>query len=479
MAKSNKRKVVTKKHMARKQREEKQIRLILIVTVAIAAIIIGLVGYGIVEQLIIRPQKPVAKVGDTAITTKDFTIRVRYTRVQMLNQTYQYFSFYQQFGEFGASFLQNAQSLVSQLSQPEIVGNDVLDQMIDEILIKEQAAARGITVSDEEVEEALQAAFGFYPDGTPTPSQTATIVNTPTLSETQYALVTKTPTPSETPEVSPTPSDEAATNETADEETNETASDQETPASPTETQAVQETPTPEQSPTITMSPTITSTPTTFTTEIYGEDVKEFNKNYGFYDFDIDQLREIIRVDLLRDKLMDDITADLEPTKEEVWARHILVETQEEALEVLGKLEEGEDWNTLAAEYSTDDSNKDQGGDLGWFDDSTMVAPFTDAAFSMEIGEISDPVETDFGFHIIQVLGHHEITVDAREFEQMKQDAFITWLDEIRNARDDIEIFPYWQEVVPTTPEVPNELITQLYQPQQQQIPPEQEVPIVP
>jgi parvulin-like peptidyl-prolyl isomerase len=473
MANPKKKKVVTKKHQARKQREAQQIRIIIIATIAVAVIILGLVGYGAIEQLIIRPQKPIAEVGDTVITTREFETRVKYSRVQMLNQAFQYFSFYQQFGEFGASFLQNSITLVTQLNQPVILGNDVLDEMIDAILIREEAEKREITVSDEEIDEALQAAFGFYPDGTPTPTITATIISTPTLSETQYALVTPTftptitETPTETPEVSPTPSEETAPGEEGDPGASGAES---APAGEGQGEEAAETPTPEQSPTITLTPTITSTPTPYTTEVYAEDIKEFNSNYAPYNFDIDDLRGIIEVDLLRKKLIEEVTADLEPVKDEVWARHILVETEEQALEVLQKLEEGEDWHTLAAEYSIDDSNKFQGGDLGWFDDSTMVGEFTEAAFSLEIGEISDPVETSFGFHLIQVLGNREIQVEPREFEQMKQEAFTTWLNEIRNSRDDIVIYDLWEEVVPTTPEVPPQLEAQLMQAQQPQQP---------
>lgn len=126
-------------------------------------------------------------------------------------------------------------------------------------------------------------------------------------------------------------------------------------------------------------------------------------------------------------------------EEEVKARHILVESEETALEVKKKLDEGEDFGELAKEYSTDTSNSQQGGDLGFFGKGKMVKEFEDAAFSLEIGEISEPVKTEFGYHIIKVEDRKE--AEEADFEKSKdeikdmifqerfQEAYDTWLQE--------------------------------------------------
>ncbi|MBG0783709.1 MAG: peptidylprolyl isomerase [Anaerolineaceae bacterium] len=440
-------KIVTKKHLARKQREERQTRLILIIAIVIGALIVGLVGYGLVDQLLIRPAKTVAKVGEEKITVSEFESQVQYARVQMIYQLQTYYQYYQIFGsDYGSSYLSAAQSLAYQLASTETLGGGILDDMINDILVREAAAEYGVTVSKEEVDDAVYAAFGFYPNGTPSPTLTATTLATPTYSNDILTLVpsTSTPTatepPTETPEVTATSSEEAGS-------TNGEAAGGDT--------AVAETPTPEESPTITLTPTITSTPTPFTTEIYAQDVENFNDNFKLYDYSYEDLWKIYETDLLRQKMTDLITADLVPFHEEVWARHILVETEEEALDIIQQLKDGGDWNQLAMKNSLDDTNKDNGGDLGWFSYDMMVEDFAAAAFSLEPGQISDPVETYYGYHIIQLVGKREVQTSVADFQTEKSNAFDAWLAERRDARDDIEIAEDWADYVPDTPALPS------------------------
>lgn len=89
-------------------------------------------------------------------------------------------------------------------------------------------------------------------------------------------------------------------------------------------------------------------------------------------------------------------------REEVHTRHILVATEDEAKAVKAELEGGKDFAELASEKSIDPSAKQNGGDLGFFGKGMMVQPFEQAAFTMEPGTISDPVKSDFGWHIIRL-----------------------------------------------------------------------------
>lgn len=121
----------------------------------------------------------------------------------------------------------------------------------------------------------------------------------------------------------------------------------------------------------------------------------------------------------------------------VEASHILVEDEELAKEIKDKLDNGVDFAKLAEEFSTCPS-KEKGGDLGYFTKGEMVKEFSDIAFNMEIGQISDPVKTKFGYHIIKLTGKklsYE-DIDRKELEyQFKALKYNDMLDKfIENAK---------------------------------------------
>lgn len=98
------------------------------------------------------------------------------------------------------------------------------------------------------------------------------------------------------------------------------------------------------------------------------------------------------------------------------AAHILVETEEEAKDLLKALDEGADFATLAQEKSTGPSGPN-GGDLGWFQEGAMVDPFNDAILSMAKGDVAGPIETQFGWHVIILRDIRE--TEPTPFEDMK------------------------------------------------------------
>jgi peptidyl-prolyl cis-trans isomerase C len=114
----------------------------------------------------------------------------------------------------------------------------------------------------------------------------------------------------------------------------------------------------------------------------------------------------------------DEAAKAEPPQQEVHARHILLPTEEEAKKALARVKGGEDFAKVATELSKDPSGN--GGDLGWFTKDRMVPEFSDAAFKLKDGEISEPVKTQFGWHIIKIEGVR--TKSFPPFEQVKDQA---------------------------------------------------------
>jgi peptidyl-prolyl cis-trans isomerase C len=101
------------------------------------------------------------------------------------------------------------------------------------------------------------------------------------------------------------------------------------------------------------------------------------------------------------QLYDQAVKQMKP-EEEVHAHHILVATEDEAKQIQAALKNGADFAALAKEKSKDPSGAANGGDLGWFTKDQMVPEFADAAFKLDKGQISDPVHTQFGWHIIRV-----------------------------------------------------------------------------
>ena len=91
-----------------------------------------------------------------------------------------------------------------------------------------------------------------------------------------------------------------------------------------------------------------------------------------------------------------------PTEDEVHARHILVTTEDDAKAIKAELDGGADFVALAKEKSIEPNAAQSGGDLGYFKAAQMVKPFADAAFAMKIGDVSSPIQTQFGWHVIKV-----------------------------------------------------------------------------
>jgi len=140
----------------------------------------------------------------------------------------------------------------------------------------------------------------------------------------------------------------------------------------------------------------------------------------------DQLRYVVRVGLLQEQA---IAEDVEVTEEEmqeqydrmsqeISAQHILVQDEQTANEVLSQLEQGTNFEDLVTEYSQDPGTVEQDGDLGYFSAGDMMPAFEDAAYSLEPGETSEPVQTEAGWHIIRVNDVRE-TENVGSYEEMK------------------------------------------------------------
>jgi peptidyl-prolyl cis-trans isomerase C len=118
----------------------------------------------------------------------------------------------------------------------------------------------------------------------------------------------------------------------------------------------------------------------------------------------------------RKKLYDDTVSKL-PPETELHARHILVDDEATAKQITERAKKGEDFVALSKEFSKDPGSAADGGDLGWFTKDKMVKEFSEAAFKLEPGQISDPVKSQFGWHVIKLEGKR--TKPVPSFDDVK------------------------------------------------------------
>ena len=349
------------KHESRREKERRTNQLLVIGTGVVLGLVVLILGWGLFDQYVLQPRRPVATVAGEDISLSTFEKQLQFTRLQY----YEYLSQLERNrmdlanSEEDQSFMLQYldQQIATMESQLLSLPNSVLSEMIDNKLVRQEAARRGITVSQEEIDTAVEQYFG-YDRNPPTP---AAEEPTPAVSIEETETITDTtPMPTATPMPTPTPMTEEA--------------------------YIQE-----------------------STDWY----QDVEKAVGFTK---DDFRTMMEGLLLREKLEEAIGAELPTTGEQVHARHILLQTREEADAALARLKGGEEFAAVAAELSQDTMSKEDGGDLGWFPRGQMLPEFEEAAFALQPGELSEVVETSAGFHIIQV--------DEREDNRPLEDYYL-------------------------------------------------------
>lgn len=369
--------MLTRKHVARAERDTILRRWVLIGTAFVAISVVGLVAYGIYQSRVVQPKEPVAIVNGDPILTEEFRGRVRLIQYNLLTQYSNLRSILDFVGDdpqTAAAYQSQLDQVSQQLGNPLYIGTTMLQVMIEERLIQQEANARGIEVTEQDVDKWLEESFGYFRDPT-------------------QVVATPTPIPDATPGPTATP---------------------------------------------------------FTRELFDLSYQAYLTNVGRYGVEEPALRADASARLYRERLLAAFEPEVPHEQEQVWARHILVADEQTAQDLLQQIQDGADWTALAAEFSTDASNKDQGGDLGWFPRGAMVDPFEQAAFDAEVGDIVGPVETDFGWHLIEVLGHEMRELDSGTYQQLLSRYLDDWLS-VQGEAAEIEIFDYWSDRVPSPP----------------------------
>jgi len=410
---------------SRQEREEALNRLIQRSVVIIGVVIAVLIALALVYEFLIVPSQSVATVNGQSITVSEFRDRFRFERNLTLYQANVRVSQIEQqaaaFGMDGNQMLQQDQ-LIQQWSRelqfPDALGQRVLDEMIDELLVKQEAAARNISVNEARVDNQVNEFFGYDPTAValigvpPTETAVPTITPTPFVSPTP----TNTPAPTLTPTVNP-----EATAEATEEATEDVAILATIPPSPTPSQDV-------------VRSNYEQAIDLFRETIRGTDVSDASIDAFF-------ARET-----LRNALAEALAGESETTTF-VNARHILVATEEEANAILAAIQAGESFSELARARSTDTTSGTRGGELGWSPAAGFVPEFEAAVLEAEIGAVVGPVQTDFGYHIVQVNGREERDLDDTTRQQVQNAAFSEWL-EAKRAEADIQTNDSWPNYLP-------------------------------
>ena len=343
---------LTKKQVSRSQREKRQRFWVWIGVGTLSVAVVAILVVGLVSQ----STRVVAEVKGERIRIGEYQERVRFW--------YHYYNDYLMPGSFDNLEAQQQSDFYKQIAS----------QMIDERLVQQEAKKKGLTASDEEVQTELEESWF------------------------QHYRVPPTPTPSPTPDPSATP---------------------------------------------TVAGTPRPTPTPDTEQAFQGRYQEFAqkvlKPAGLTDGDF---RQLVRASVLERKLKTALVPEVPKEEdqvhfryaaaqdaeqarsriasyqagvaEQVHAQHILVDTEDEANAALKRLDVGEDFGAVAAELSKDDGSKANGGDLGWFGRGKMVAEFEKVAFEAPIGLYPSPVKSQYGYHVIKILGRENRPVNLDE-----------------------------------------------------------------
>ncbi len=142
----------------------------------------------------------------------------------------------------------------------------------------------------------------------------------------------------------------------------------------------------------------------------------------------------LRAQFAGEAMLSRVASTLPTSVEQVHARHILVPTAALAQAVLTQIRQGRDFAVLAKQYSVDEASKSNGGDLGWFPKGVMEPQFEAIAFQLRPGQVSEVVQTQFGYHLIKVEERESTRALPPELIQnARQQAFLAWLQAVRDT----------------------------------------------
>ena len=381
--------VQTPKDLARARREKKARRQAILAIGGVSAVVVIILLVGIIMELMIKPGQPVAIVNGTEITTEEFKEQVRFQRAQMISMIEQIATFY------GVEY---AASASTQLDEYETIGEQVLDSMIDEILIRKGAAELGISVAEERVSVYLEEAEGYYRDGTPTPIPTLT--PWPTSTPITPTQITATPAPTRTPYPSPTVVTEDSFQES-----------------------------------------------------YNNQVSDFRKD----NIKEETYRQSIQFQLLIEGIQEKLVEDIPDDVEQVQLDLLVFTSEEMADEYFTRMLAGELFDDLYLEISVSEDETIGATSTSWMPIDELATRWgnevANMAFSLDVGNYSNKLPAvDDQFVIFNLTGKEVRELSASSISNLKDTYYNQWLEGLKEQAT-IEKMDIWKNRVPKQPTI--------------------------
>lgn len=403
----------TKKQIMLSGRQRQQQKRIYMGLAALAGLVFLIVLVALYDILIAQPARPVAIVNGVTIRQDQYQARLRYERFlldsleRQIDTQLAALDSSNSEGDFITQYLEQVRAQLTQ--QRAILPRQVIDDMIEEELARQKAREVGISVSDEEIREAIRARLAQQL-GYLTPAEATAIAQTAVAETATAQVFTPTPSPTAT-------------------------------ATLTNTAAITAT------PTLTSTEQATPEPTP-TRHIITEE--EFSREYARYVQLLNEqarvseteLRQYTEGQLLVDALRKWFAEQTPKEAEQVHVSHIQAASEEQAKLALERLNQGEDFALVAQQVSSNTVTAEKGGDLGWFMKGELALRYNpeieNVAFSLEPGHYyTQPITSTMGWQIIKVNERGIHPLNENQLYAKQAEAYSSWLQEAKKNVQDL------------------------------------------
>lgn len=423
-----------RRRISRREREARRQRMIYWGLGIAAGIAVLVLAVAAVNDYVIKPRTVLASVDGTEIRRRDYWKYRSISLIEQANQYQQIAGFVQ--GEQQTQYLQLASQARQQLDDTwgsTDVDDATLQQMIDGQVFLKNVDQLDLEITDQSIDDYIDQQFAPAGAQILTPSPTPTLIPeraewaTATAVSATAAAIASAPVPTTQPLPAPPSSVPSTDNQAVG-----------TPA-PLAASSAAATPavaSPVPSPTAVATPSVEEARATAEASFDTFSDSALDEAHMSRD---DYIEWVVRPRLAQQLVTDRLGSEVGQSIEQVRAAHILVGTQDLANEVYQRVTaSGEDFATVARETSTDTSTAPNGGDLGWFTRAEVVEPFANAAFALQPNQISEPFQSEFGWHIVKVFERADDRAMTDEQIQRVRDKRVqTWLEE-RRAESDID-----------------------------------------